>query len=129
MTKHTCKNCNSIFEYCRGCLLSPIPYKDAGYCSKSCYEASKIKVVPEVIIEPIVEEIVAKEVMNDIIPIEEEVSMEVEAETIVKEEAPIEVEAKVMTLEDIPTETAIVAESTTKQETYNAYKKKKKKHK
>ena len=109
MKKHTCKNCNSIFEYCRGCLLSPIPYKDAGYCSKSCYEASKNKV------ESIAEEITTKEVVGvisteDTKAIEEEVSVEVEAETVAL------------------TETTTVAQPTIKNETYNAYKKKKKKH-
>ena len=49
MKKHTCKNCGRIFEYCRGCLLSPIPHKDAGYCSKSCYDESKTPKVEEVI--------------------------------------------------------------------------------
>lgn len=48
MKKHTCKNCGRIFEYCRGCLLSPILHKDAGYCSKACYEESKAPKVEEV---------------------------------------------------------------------------------
>ena len=48
MKKHTCKNCGCVFEYCRGCLLSPIPHKDAGYCSKACYEESKTPKVEEV---------------------------------------------------------------------------------
>ena len=48
MKKHTCKTCGKIFEYCRGCLLSPIPHKDAGYCSKTCYEESKTPKVEEV---------------------------------------------------------------------------------
>lgn len=48
MKKHTCKNCGRIFEYCRGCLLSPIPHKDAGYCSKACYEESKTPKIEEV---------------------------------------------------------------------------------
>lgn len=44
MKKHICKQCNKIYEYCRGCLLSPISYKEKGYCSQSCEEASKIKI-------------------------------------------------------------------------------------
>ena len=110
MKKHTCRQCGSTFEYCRGCLLSPIPYKDAGYCSKTCYEASKIKV------EPVVEEVIETISIEDVVPIEEPISIEVETETIVEEEAPIEVE------------TTTVVEPTIKKETYNAYKKKKKKH-
>lgn len=49
MKKHTCKTCGHIFEYCRGCILSPIPYKEAGYCSKACYEESKTPKVEEVV--------------------------------------------------------------------------------
>ena len=41
MEKHVCKQCQKTYSYCRGCLLSPISYKENGYCSKECYEASK----------------------------------------------------------------------------------------
>lgn len=116
MKKYICKNCNLTFEYCRGCLLSPIPYKEAGYCSKTCYEASKNKVVSEVIST------------DDVAPIVEEESIDIEAETIVEETAPVEIEAEVETLIEVPTKTITVVEPTIKQETYNAYKKKKKKH-
>ena len=122
MTKHTCKNCNSIFEYCRGCLLSPIPHKDAGYCSKDCYEASKIKVVPIVEIEPVVEEITTVEIEELIV--EDEIQSSTEAVQPIDEEASIEVLDNTETI----IETTTVAEPTIKQETYNAYKKKKKKH-
>ena len=46
MKKHICKNpeCNKVYEYCRGCLLRPVSYKENGYCSKQCEEASKIKI-------------------------------------------------------------------------------------
>ncbi len=108
MDIHVCKQCGSHFVYCRACVFRPIRYKDAGFCSKECYEASKIKVVEP---EPIVEEVL----IEDIQPIEEEVSMEVEAETI--------------TLTETPTiETTTVAEPTIKKETYNTYKKKKNKY-
>lgn len=60
MKKHTCKQCSKVFEYCRGCLLSPIPYKDAGYCSKTCYEKSKMSKIEEVVRED-VEVVVVKE--------------------------------------------------------------------
>ena len=50
MKKHICKNpaCGKTYEYCRGCLLLPISYKENGYCSKACQEAhNKIEeVVP-----------------------------------------------------------------------------------
>ena len=43
MKKHICKNpaCGKTYEYCRGCLLSPISYKENGYCSETCPEAHK----------------------------------------------------------------------------------------
>lgn len=65
MKKYTCKNpsCNRIFEYCRGCLLSPIPHMDAGFCSKQCYEASKIEIPEEVKIQ--ITEIVDAEPLDD----------------------------------------------------------------
>ena len=48
MKKHICKNCGRTFDYCRGCLLSPVSYKEAGFCSKEClaeFRAPKIKEV------------------------------------------------------------------------------------
>ena len=116
MQKHTCKNCNRIFEYCRGCFLSPIPHMDAGFCSKECYEASKNKVEPEVKIEPIIEEtkvepIIEETVIEDFKPVEEEVTAEAEVEAMVS------------------AETTQVTKPTIKNDTYNAYKKKKNKHK
>ena len=44
MRKYICKQCGDIYEYCRGCLLSPVPYKENGYCSETCEEASKNKI-------------------------------------------------------------------------------------
>ena len=49
MKKHICKNCGRIFEYCRGCLLSPILYKEEGFCSKECSNEFKNKQREEVI--------------------------------------------------------------------------------
>lgn len=57
MKKHICKHCNKIYEYCRGCLLSPISYKENGYCSKICEEASQNKleeVIPAEDVEVII---------------------------------------------------------------------------
>ena len=112
MKKHICKQCNRVYEYCRGCLLSPISYKENGYCSVTCYEASKIKA------EPIVEEIVETISVEDIVPAEPEV------EAIVEEVLPIEVEPEAIAQEESPT----VVEPTIKKET-NTYKKKKNKYK
>ena len=44
MKQHTCRQCGSIYEYCRGCLLSPISYKDNGFCSKSCQDTYRNKI-------------------------------------------------------------------------------------
>lgn len=41
MKKYICKQCGDIYEYCRGCLLSPIPHKENGYCSDTCQATSK----------------------------------------------------------------------------------------
>ena len=60
MKKHICKQCNKIYEYCRGCLLSPISYKENGYCSKTCEEASKNK-IEEVILTEDVEVVITDE--------------------------------------------------------------------
>lgn len=115
MEKHTCKHCNRIFEYCRGCLLSPIPHKDAGFCSKECYEASKNVVEPIVTVEieePIVE-------VNNELPTEP-----IEEETIVENLSTEDVEPVLV-------DTKVSVEATTptiKKETYNTYKKKKNKY-
>lgn len=49
MDKHICKQCGKTYSYCRGCLLSPISYKENGYCSEACQEAFKNKQREEVI--------------------------------------------------------------------------------
>ena len=80
MSIHVCQQCGSRFEYCRACVFRPIRYKDNGFCSKECYEASKIE-IPK--IEFINEEIEAEEVFveDDISEIEEEIETdEVEIE-------------------------------------------------
>lgn len=100
MDIHVCKQCGSRFMYCRKCVFKPVRYKDAGFCSKECYEASK-KVV-----EPTVEEV-------SIIEVNEPLVEKIEAETIVPTEVSIE--------------TTIVEEPIIKKET-NTYKKKKNKY-
>lgn len=116
MDIHVCKQCGSHFVYCRACVFRPIRYKDNGFCSKECYEASKIQVVP-VVESEIVEEVVLveepkqiDEIIEDIKPIVEEV----------KTEEVSLVETPVIEITD-------VAEPTIKNET-NTYKKKKNKY-
>lgn len=60
MHTHTCKQCGAEFVYCRACVFRPIRYKDLGYCSKECYEASKNKIEEVVPVED-VEVVVIKE--------------------------------------------------------------------
>ena len=44
MKRHVCRFCGREFEYCRGCLLLPISYKGAGFCSQKCFDdAQKLK--------------------------------------------------------------------------------------
>ena len=105
MDTHVCKQCGSRFVYCRACVFRPIKYKDLGYCTKECYEASKIKV------EQVVEEVVMTPT-EEVIPIEE-THIEVDTEVIAEEET---------------TETTTVVEPTIKNET-NTYKNKKNKYK
>ena len=85
MDIHVCKQCGSRFVYCRKCVFKPIRYKDAGFCSKECYEASKIEIPKKVEIESIEEEILTIEAE----PIEEEVFTEDE---ISEDEDKIEIE-------------------------------------
>ena len=57
MDKHICKNpdCGKIYSYCRGCLLSPISYKENGYCSTTCQDsAQKIKEVIQQDVEVVI---------------------------------------------------------------------------
>ena len=57
MDIHVCKHCGLKFSYCRKCVFKPLYYKDAGYCSKECYIASKNKikeVVPSEDVEVVV---------------------------------------------------------------------------
>lgn len=100
MKKHICKQCQKTYDYCRGCLISPVLYKELGFCSEQCYEASKNNVVE---IKPMIEEVLTE----DIQAVKEEVSVEVETPII---------------------ETATVVESAIKKET-NTYKIKKNKYK
>ena len=53
MNIHVCKQCGSHFEYCRMCVFRPIRYKDKGFCSKECYEASKIEIPENIEIETV----------------------------------------------------------------------------
>jgi hypothetical protein len=36
MAKYKCLACGDIFEYCRRCVVTPVIYKEEGFCSKEC---------------------------------------------------------------------------------------------
>ena len=36
MNTHVCKQCKKTYSYCRACLISPILYKELGFCSDRC---------------------------------------------------------------------------------------------
>ena len=116
MNIHVCKQCGSRFVYCRACTFRPVRYKDAGFCSKECYEASK-----NIIVEPeVIEEVV---LVKEPAPIVEEVQAEDCALSI---EAEVEIEV-IASVELPVVEEAVVVETTPKKET-NTYKKKKNKY-
>ena len=111
MDTHVCKQCGSHFVYCRACVFRPIKYKDLGFCSKECYETSKIEPIKdEVVTETHIETKVDS--IEGVQPIVEETNLE-NAETST-EKAIAEIS---------------VVEPIMKQETYNTYKKKKNKYK
>ena len=70
MSIHVCKQCGDKFEYCRACVFRPVRYKDLGYCTKDCYEASKNKIEEVVPVED-VEVVVIKIEEDTSTPIEE----------------------------------------------------------
>lgn len=101
MHTHTCAKCGSKFVYCRACVFRPIRYKDAGFCSKECYDASKN------IVESIVEDVTTSEINEPLV-------QQAEAETIALNEVAIE---------EVAVEEPIIKDET------NAYKKKRNKYK
>ena len=111
MDIHVCKQCGTQFLYCRMCTFRPIRYKEKGFCSKECYEASKVQVAQKVEIEPVVEEVLTE----DVVPMKEETSVEVDVNAIALEKTPT-------------IETTTVVKHAIKNET-NTYKKKKNKYK
>ena len=41
MDRHECRHCGRKFNYCRSCVLKPIPWRNAGFCSRECSAAFK----------------------------------------------------------------------------------------
>lgn len=54
--KHICHNCGATYDYCRGCLITPILYKELGFCSEKCHEEFKNK--PKEVVQMDVEVVV-----------------------------------------------------------------------
>lgn len=51
MDRYVCKQCGRPFRYCRACVLKPIPWRAAGFCSRECsaeFKAPKIE-IPKII--------------------------------------------------------------------------------
>ena len=44
MRTHICQQCGKTYDYCRACLISPILYKELGFCSEQCRDKSKNKI-------------------------------------------------------------------------------------
>lgn len=95
MSIHVCKQCGARFEYCRMCVFRPIRYKDAGFCSKECYEASKNIAVKS---EPIMEEVITVEIEEPVVKNDGESLVE-NIESIM-EEIPIEAETEEIALSE-----------------------------
>lgn len=34
--EYKCFTCGKVFEYCRRCAITPVTYKEEGFCSKEC---------------------------------------------------------------------------------------------
>lgn len=57
MDRYICKQCGRPYNYCRACVLKPIPWRAAGFCSRECsaaFKAPKTE-IPEVIEVPVIE--------------------------------------------------------------------------
>lgn len=51
MDRYICKQCGRAFNYCRACVLKPIPWRAAGFCSRECsaaFKAPKVE-IPEIV--------------------------------------------------------------------------------
>lgn len=51
MDRYVCKQCGRAYNYCRACVLKPIPWRAAGFCTRECsatFKALKIE-IPEAI--------------------------------------------------------------------------------
>jgi hypothetical protein len=55
--KHICRQCQRVYTYCRGCMLSPILYHENGFCSTTCemtYNQKQKEVIPREDVEVII---------------------------------------------------------------------------
>lgn len=51
MDRYVCKQCGRAYTYCRACVLKPIPWRAAGFCSRECsaaFKAPKTE-IPEIV--------------------------------------------------------------------------------
>ena len=55
--KHICRQCQRVYTYCRGCMLSPILCHENGFCSTTCetaYNQKQKEVIPTEDVEVII---------------------------------------------------------------------------
>lgn len=90
MDRYVCKQCGRAYNYCRSCVLKPIPWRAAGFCTRECsaaFKALKIE-IPEVI-----------EVSTN------EIEIEVEAKPKVKRKPRVKVEPIENIVEEVSVDT------------------------
>lgn len=78
MDRYICKQCGRAYRYCRSCVLKPIPWRAAGFCSRECSAAFK---APKIEIPVIVENEIEIE-MKPKIKVEPEIQIEDAVEVV-----------------------------------------------
>jgi hypothetical protein len=61
MNRKVCRQCGKVFNYCRSCSFKPIPWKEAGFCSRECSAEHKKPKIKEVVPTEDVEVVVIEE--------------------------------------------------------------------
>ena len=79
MDRYICKQCGRAYTYCRACVLKPIPWRAAGFCSRECSAAFK---APKTEIPKIEVEAMPKTPRKSKAKIESEIQIEDIVETV-----------------------------------------------
>ena len=75
MAKYICPQCSRAFIYCKGCALTPNLYREKGFCSKECYNASKIEIPKKAKSKQSKKEVLVVEPIDLVIEPKEEVAI------------------------------------------------------